>query len=97
MSVQQVAGLVPFSLTTMPQKEIQAQLQALKRRLTAALASKNSSSADQVLIGADMLLLLGKIKGTSYNNLLKRKALAFIHQCRAELYSIKSGFRVARA
>ena len=85
MSIEQKAALVPYSLVAMPQAEIQAHLQALKRHLAVALAAENSSSADQLLIGADLLLLLDKIKNTSFNNLLKQKALAFIHIGQVEL------------
>jgi hypothetical protein len=83
--MQPEAALVPFSLVTLSQAEIQTQLQALKRRLAEALAAENSCSADQLLIGADLLLLLDKIKDTRCNNLLKQKALAYIGECQVEL------------
>ncbi len=85
MVIQQDAARVPYSLLTMQQEEIQGQLQALKRRLAVALTSEKSSSADQLLIGADLLLLIDKIKNTSCNNLLKQKAMACIQECHAEL------------
>ena len=50
-----------------------------------ALASENSISADQFLTGADLLLLLDKIKNTRCNTLLKQKALAFIWVSQVEL------------
>ena len=82
---QQDAAVVPFSLVTMQQEEIQAQLLDLKQRLACALAAENGSSADQLIICADLLLLLYKVKDTSLNNLLKQKASACIQECQAEL------------
>lgn len=69
----------------MEQKEIQAQLQALKQRLEAASVSLNGSSADLLLIVADLLLLMDQVKDSGMNQLLKQAALSRIQECQAEL------------
>ena len=46
MFIEPGDALGPNSLVAMPQAEILAHLQALKRHLAVALAAENSSSAD---------------------------------------------------
>ena len=67
--------------------EIQAHLQILKVRLEAESFTEDRSSADLLLICADLLLLIDQIKNNSYNALIKRKAFARILECQVELDS----------